>query len=168
MILALASTTAAYAATRGARNVSAVPAVNLVAAAKGCAVIHVALHGTKPPTITCQHRTWPSIPAGHAGNAIYSTPGEVPCNSGSENLEINTYNRDICWSGSGYLPINPTLAQVAVITANNSSWVRLYYNGAGTFFNAAAGGGNEMFFGPYGAFQNVSVTQICDNCTYHG
>jgi hypothetical protein len=167
MIVALAGATAAYAATRGDRTARAIPPVNLVAAARGCAVVHIALHGTRPPTITCLHRTWPARQAGNKGDAIYRT-SYAPCN-GAENFFINAYTAQYCFTGSGYLPLSPKAVLVLYISAQNKSWVRLYYNSVGSFFNVPGGGGNEYFQGPSGKndAQNVTLTQVCDACNYH-
>lgn len=162
MILALACTTTAYAAPQGARGMSKGPTANLVAASRGCAVVHIALHGIKAPTITCLRRNRPAYPAGHAGNAITpNTPGGSPCNVAGVTLQIVTYEEDdFCWTGTGELNLNPTIPQVAVITAVDEAWVRLYMNGAGTYFNAASGGVNEFFFSPEPDPQNITVSQI--------
>jgi len=162
MILVLACATTAYAAPQGARGMSKGPTVNLVAASKGCAVVHIALHGVKAPTITCLRRTRATNLAGRTGNAITpSTPGGAPCNVAGVTLQIVTYEEDeFCWTGTGYLGLSPTIPQVAVISAVDQAWVRLYMNGAGTFFNAASGGVNEFFFSPEPDPQNITVSQI--------
>ena len=166
MTLALAGATAAAAAPHRSRSASPGPTVNLTAASKGCAEVLVALHGRKAPTITCLRRTRPPVTA---GRAIYRTPSTLNCQDPAVNFQVITENGDICFTGSGYVGAGYT--QIVGLSSEGKSWVRLYYNNVGSFFNVAAGVGvNEWFLGTlgsYGGAQNVGMTQLCDACGYH-
>jgi hypothetical protein len=162
MILALAGATAAYAAPSSAPSASRGPTVNLAAASKGCAVVHVALHGTRAPSITCSSRAKRPNSSRPDGKVIPDT-GPSDCYG---TLNVIDSDGTYCFSGSGYLGLNPDLYLVGDIDAQSDSWVRIYYNGGGTYFNMSAGN-NEFFLGPGEAFENVKLTQICDDCGYH-
>lgn len=165
-ILALAGATSALAAEQGARSASPGPTVNLTAVMKRCAVVHVALHGSRAPAITCLRRRVPSSVRG--GGRVIPDTGSVPCN-GAENINIQTKNGQVCYSGSGYLGISPKITLVLAVSAESKSWMRLYYNGVGSYFNFPGTGGNQYFGGPDGPLdaQNVAITQVCDSCGYH-
>jgi hypothetical protein len=159
IILALGGATAAYASPRGGRGTTAGPTVSLAAAARGCGVVHIALHGTKSPTITCLSRTRPALPARLTGNTRTPDTSGVACGHG-DNLDIWAASAVYCYSGSGYLGLNPDIYNAYAAAAVYKSWVRLYDNGAGSYFNLAPGGYVEEF-------QYVKITQVCDDCGYH-
>lgn len=165
MILALAGATAVYAVPHATRNASAGPTVSLAVGYKGCAVVHVALHGTGAPTITCLSSTGPANPARHTGSITATLDTSEGC-GGGYNLFIDSANYPYayCFSGSGYLGF--AITNILEMKAGNNSWVRLYFNGAGTFFNLA-GGWNEEWFEDGSSAQNVGITQVCDACGYH-
>jgi hypothetical protein len=166
MILALAGATAAYAAPLGARGASAEPTVNLAASSRGCGVVHVALHGTKAPTITCLSRTRPANPAGHTGRANV-IPGTSPADCPGANLILYSLSEEVCFTGSGYTGLNPDVYYGYEVTAASNSWLRIYYNGPGTYFNMPGSWQQEWFLGPGSLIENVTITQVCDGCGYH-
>jgi hypothetical protein len=166
MMLALAGATVAYAVPHGAPSASARPTANLAAISKWCGVIHVALHGTKAPTITCLSRTRPAIPAHHrAGVNAVPTTSQIDCNNSAANMIVGTSTGSICFTGSGYLGVNPNLNYVEALAAHSNSWARIYVNGPGTYFNIVGTGAIAYLLPPSG-FQNIKLTQVCDGCGY--
>jgi hypothetical protein len=171
VILALAAASAAFVAHQGARSPSAGPTVNLAAAARGCAVVHVVLHGTAAPTITCQSRREPVLAAHHGAgaNAVLDT-FEGCAGLLSPNLWVEVNGGYVyCFYGNGYLGLNPTISDVISLTADSASWVRLYYYGAGTYFNMVGNGNDTEWFKDYRGYSTgaVGITQVCDSCGYH-
>jgi hypothetical protein len=66
---------------------------------------------------------------------------------------------DHCWYTQGYVGLGGNI-YVLAIGATAPSWVRMYSNGAGSFWNIA----------PYTTYQFnpvPTITQICLNCGYH-
>jgi hypothetical protein len=139
---------------------------------RGCRVAHVALHGSKPPTVTCLSQANSSRHLTHRLPAPGSkAPATGPVSCGSKGITMVIWADQVsefCFSGTGYT--GASIGDVDDILAGPTSWVRVYFDSVGSFLNI---GPNWWDFGldtvsngqvVVGAF---NVTQVCVGCGAH-
>lgn len=137
---------------------SSSPGVDLASWQKTCAVLQVQLNGTAQPSITCAHQQLLTTRLQGKQATVPNTQVDPNCGvSTAMSVSYNNGNSTTCFSGTGYLGLNPNLMNVNDVNtfdpAFGVGWFRWYDSTGG--YNCTLHGPTTLSF-----FQVVKITQV--------